>query len=130
MKLEKYALIAEIISATAVTISLVFVGLQIRDNTISNEAATFQATVGHDIAILTSAGSSPDTARIFYAYRDNPDNLDGNEFLQGQALFTALARHVENLYLQHEAGMLSDAGWVARQPFVQTLVLSPGYENS
>ena len=128
MKLKTFALFAEIVSAIAVTVSLLFVGVQIQENTTASEAATFQASVTHDIDILTSAASSPDTARVFYAFRDHPDTLSGGELLQGQAMITALVRHVENLFLQHQAGMLSDEGWLARETFVRNLILSPGFQ--
>jgi hypothetical protein len=65
---------------------------------------------------------------VFYAFRDHPDTLTEKEMLQGQALLTALVRHTENLFLQHQAGMLSDAGWLAREPFVRNLIRSPGFE--
>ena len=39
MNLRKVAFVAEIVSAVAVTVSLVFVGVQIRGNTAASEAA-------------------------------------------------------------------------------------------
>ncbi len=45
--LEEYALIAEILSAIAIIISLVFVGIQIRRNTKATQVLTF-----HEIAVL------------------------------------------------------------------------------
>jgi hypothetical protein len=52
--LEEYALIAEIISAIAVIISLIFVGLQIRSNTKATQASTFHKIDALDINILLS----------------------------------------------------------------------------
>ena len=124
--LSKMHQAAELVAAIAVVISLIFVGLQIRDNTVASEAATYQASVAYDVEILLNAGVSPETARVFYTSRDDPDSLDEDELLQGQTLLTATLRHMENLYVQHEAGMLSDEAWATREPLVRNFVLSPG----
>ncbi len=112
--LSKMHQAGELVAAIAVVISLIFVGLQIRDNTIASEAATYQASVAYDVEILLNAGVSPETARVFYTSRDDPDSLNEDELLQGQTLLTATLRHMENLYVQYEAGMLSDEAWANR----------------
>ncbi|MGI9257889.1 MAG: hypothetical protein ACR2QQ_03550, partial [Gammaproteobacteria bacterium] len=47
----------------------------------------------------------------------------------GQALASAVIRHLENLYLQNQAGMLSEDGWNSREPFMRGFVQTPGFEN-
>jgi len=129
MKLENVSVVAEIVSAFAVVVSLIFVGLQIRDNTIASQAATLQASVGHDLELLLNVGRTPATARVFFTFRDSPNALDGDELLQGQALFTAAFRAIENLYYQHATGMLSDEVWAAREGLVRSLALSPAADE-
>jgi hypothetical protein len=119
--------VGELIAAIAVVISLIFVGVQIRENTIANKAATYQESVAYDMDILLNVGSTPDTARVFYTFRDDPDSLDEADYLQGRTLFTATLRHFENLYLQHESGMLSDEAWATREALIRNVVLSPGF---
>ena len=126
--LSDWGVIAEIVSAVAVTLSLIFVGLQIRDNTVATRAATYQDTVAYDIGNLRAFGESPETATVFYTLRDDPNSLEGGEFLQGRTLFTASIRHMENLYLQHEVGMLSDEAWATHEPLIRTWIQSPGFE--
>jgi len=128
--LSDWGVIAEIISAVAVTLSLVFVGLQIRDNTIASQAATYQASVAYDIELLTSISASPETAQIYDSFRrDASDGLDAGESLQALFLFTAVFRHLENIYLQYKLGMLSDESWKTREALLAGLVKSPGYEK-
>jgi hypothetical protein len=127
--LNKMHQVGELIAAFAVVISLIFVGLQIKGNTIATEAATYQDTVAYDIEILLNMASTPEMARVFFTFRDDPESLSEDEFLQGQTLLNATVRHLENLYLQHEAGMLSDAAWATREPLIRTYVLSPGFER-
>ncbi len=126
--LSKVHQIGELTAAIAVVISLIFVGLEIRDNTVATRAATYQDTVAYDIGNLQTFGASPETATVFYTFVDDPNSLEGGEFLQGRTLFTASIRHMENLYFQHEIGMLSDEAWATREPLVRRFVLSPGFE--
>ena len=115
------------LAAVAVVISLVFVGLEIRENTVASQAVTYQEAIAFDFNFLTNLGSDPNIARVFYTFRDNPDALTGDELLQGQALISAVIRHLENLYLQNQAGMLSDDGWQSREPFIRGFVQTPGF---
>jgi hypothetical protein len=125
--LDRVHQVGELVAAIAVVISLVFVGIQIRDNTIASEAATFQDTIAYDMDVLLTVGSSPDVSRVYFAFINDPDSLDGDEFLQGRTLLTASIRNFENLYVQHEAGMLSDEAWATREPLIRNLILSPGF---
>ena len=126
--LTKMHQVGELIAAIAVVISLIFVGVQIRENTIASKAATYQDSVAYDMEILLSVGSSPDTSRIFFTFRDDPSALDGDEWIQGRTLLTAALRHFENLYLQHDAGMLSDEAWATREALIRNVALSPGFD--
>ena len=125
--LQEYALIAEIISAFAVIISLVFVGLQIRGNTKATQASTFHEIAALDIQILLSLGATSDSARIIHTFRGNPESLSDAEHNHGFYLFGAEIRHVENLFLQNENKMLSKKNWESRKALVEGMVLSPGF---
>jgi hypothetical protein len=50
--LQGYALLADIISAIAIIISLIFVGLQIKENTKATQASTFHEIAALDIELL------------------------------------------------------------------------------
>ncbi len=125
--LSKTHQVGELIAAIAVVISLIFVGVQIRDNTIASKAATYQDTIAYDMELLLHVGSSPDRARVFFTFVNDPDSLDEDEFLQGRTMLTASVRNFENLYVQHEAGMLSDEAWATREALVRNIILSPGF---
>ncbi|MRH99647.1 hypothetical protein GH721_03785 [Kriegella sp. EG-1] len=125
--LEEYALIAEIISAIAVVISLVFVGLQIKANTKATQASTFHEIAALDINILLSLGATKETSRIISTFRANPDALSEDEHNHGFHLFAAEIRHVENLFLQNENKMLSKKNWESRKSLVNGMILSPGF---
>ena len=129
MKLEKWGVIAEMVGAAAIVVSLVFVGMEIRSNTQAAQAATFQASVGYDVELLLGQGRDADTARAYSAWLNDPDSLSGGERDQAALLSIASMRHIENLYLQHQAGMLSDEAWSAREKFVSFAVSRPGHRR-
>ena len=58
--LRRYALIAEIVSAVAVVVSLVFVALQIKDNTDAVRAATYDDILSDHIQWRMTIASSPE----------------------------------------------------------------------
>jgi len=119
--------IGELVAAVAVVISLVFVGIQIRENTIASEAATYQETIAYDMDLLLTVGSNPDVTRVFFAFMDDPGSLNKDEFLQGRTLLAASVRNFENLYVQHETGMLSDEAWATREALIRNVILKPGF---
>ena len=125
--LEEYALIAEIISAIAIIISLIFVGIQIKANTKATQASTFHDIAALDINILLNFGNSKELARIITTFRDNPELLTDEEQNHGFYLFGAEVRHVENLFLQNENKMLSAKNWKSRKALVDGVVLSAGF---
>jgi hypothetical protein len=116
---------ADIVGAIAVTVSLIFVGLQIRSNTISTQASTYQDAVGHEISILLAISSTRESAANQNVYLSDPGALSGQDFEQARWTFLATMRLWENLYHQWCAGTLSEGAWGAREPLVQQLILSP-----
>jgi len=125
--LEEYALIAEIISAIAIIISLVFVGFQIKANTKATQASTFHEIAALDINLLLNFGSSQELSRIITTFRDDPESLSEEEQNHGFYLFGAEVRHVENLFLQNENKMLSAKNWKSRKSLVDGIILSAGF---
>ena len=61
MKLEKWALIAEIIGGIAIVLSLVFVGIEIRRNTNAAYAATYDQILADHIDINLAEANSLST---------------------------------------------------------------------
>ncbi len=128
-RLSEWAATSEIIGAAAIVVSLVFVGLEIRSNTRATQAAMLQQTVGFDIEILLGQGRDPESARVFSGFMTAPDTLSEDDYLQGRLLASASLRHIENLFLQYQSGMLSDDGWAAREGMVRRAFDFPGFSE-
>lgn len=126
-ELQEYALIADIISAIAIVISLIFVGFQIKENTKATQASAFHDIAALDIELLLSMADSQESAKVSTLFRENPDALSEDELNYGFYMFAAEVRHIENLFLQKESKMITERSWKSRKALVEGLILSPGF---
>jgi len=105
IKLSEWASIAEVLSALAIVVSLVFVGLQISDGNRATRAATSQAasdqTMFLQSEILRYAGT-------WQKVLDGAPLADGEEMRRGIVLFDMVMTENENREQQFESGYLSD----------------------
>ena len=128
--LSNWASIAEIVSAVAIVASLIFVGLQIRENTRATQAAMLQESVGYDIELLNQVASDPQLANDFTAFMYRGfEAVDEANRSRIDYQFGGMVRHWENLFLQYRAGYLSEEAWTARKRIIDGVVCSPGFSS-
>lgn len=125
MQLSDWAALAEILSAAALIVSLIFVGAQIRENTKATHAATLQDHMGYEMDFVTRVGADPRLARLWEVTLNDFEALEGDERIQGTYLFLGAMRLWEGYYMQWRAGTLSDDGWKAREPLVRSFARLP-----
>ena len=123
--LSQWVSIAEIAAAASIVISLIFVGLQIREGTKATQAATQQQGLGYELEILFRQTELSDEEVILLG--EMTQGLDFTDVprpeLNARSIYIAALRLWEDLYLQHQAGTLSDAAWESRKPMMH------GYAN-
>ena len=125
MKLEKWALCAEIVSAIAIVLSLIFVGMQVRlgtEQTAANsralEATVRESMLNADLSILQ--------ASIPYRNMQQFNPPANEEEANQQSMFAyMLQRTRENYWKQHANGMLDEESYLSyRETFLQFLINS------
>ena len=79
MRLEKYALIAEIVGAVAIVLSLVFVGLEIRENTRATILTSDRALDEQNLALNLAITNSSDFAELLVRAEMDRHGLDDQE---------------------------------------------------
>ena len=102
-KLQDFALIAEIISAIAIVLSLVFVGLQVSANSQIARSQVRESMLATDIAILQN-------------YIDHPEVFEGvalggdlqSREQQRNAWLAIMVRSRENYWVQYQNGILDE----------------------
>jgi hypothetical protein len=131
--LADWASIAEILGAAAIVVSLAFVGLEIRANTRATQAATLQQSLGYEISILIGVVSHDlptftEYSRLSFGLPSGDPASDDLAVVRANNYYFSALRLFEDLYLQREAGTLSDDAWDSRQGIIRGFANGPGIE--
>jgi hypothetical protein len=89
----------ELAGAGAVLVGLIFVGLELRQNTAAVEASTLQNLTDASTEFVTNIGSDPNLTRIWITSSSDREKLT-------------------ETYLQWQRGTLSDEDWVLYEGFI------------
>jgi hypothetical protein len=130
MKLSEWANVAEIASALAVVVSLVYVGVEVGQNTAAVKASTHQAMIDYgreQSEILVTNASLADF--VEQGERD-PGSLTPHERRQFYEFTTWRMAMWELSFLNHEAGLVDGEMWRAWDAYYRFLVSGkPGYRE-
>jgi hypothetical protein len=123
-KLEEYALLSQIISAVAIVLSLLFVGVQIQQSSETTQAQIRQAMLQAELDIVFYAGNNQ------LMTTDEPSVELGNAE-QAQSYMVAMFRTRELYWWQHEQGQIDDTTYQGYlKPFMNNLVKSQVWRDS
>jgi hypothetical protein len=108
MKLEKWALIAEIVGAFAIVISLVFVGVQLQANTSATRSATASAASAATSTWYTAMGTSAQASALFFNFMNDPESLTPEERLQAVFSVHGVLVNFQTSFILANEGTLDD----------------------
>jgi len=106
MSIQELGSIGELVAAIATVLTLVYLAIQVRQNTRALKASTFQgisSELGQNVQPLLQ---TPDMAMIYAKGINAPDTLTANERLKNQALHLAMFRRLESVFVQTELGSI------------------------
>ena len=112
MKSDSWKLLVEAGGAVAVLLGLVFVGLELRQNTEAVEAATFQALTDASSDYILTIASDPELNRVVTTGYDDPSSLSELEYSRFFMVTRSYWVRMQNVYSQWQRGTLSDDDWV------------------
>jgi hypothetical protein len=104
--LSEYAQIAEIISAIAIVLSLIFVGFQLNNNAKATRSATATATIDSMSSWYAGTGQSDQASVNFINAIENPDGQTREQWFQFVMNFHAFMLTVQNSYYLVDEGTL------------------------
>ena len=110
-KLRRYALVAEIVSATAVVITLVFVAFQVKDNTAAVRASTYDGILSDHIDWRMTVASSPELLTAFVKDFNSDTNMSDVERQGQQFARQAVWQIYERAYFARKYETLGDSEW-------------------
>jgi len=111
MNIMELGALGEFVGALAVIITLIYLGLQVRQNTISSRAGTFANATDAWTDYLQA--QSINDLDLMLRLATEPTELTHAEFLRVYYLYRALFRRMENDYYQYRNGVFDQGTWEA-----------------
>jgi hypothetical protein len=108
MSLEDLGNIGELIAAIGVIASLIYLAVQIRQNTRWLRASTHHSLTSLTAELNRVIEENPDMARIMRVGTQDFAQLSPDERLRFNTNLGSRFRHHENLYYQYRSGMLDE----------------------
>ena len=129
LKLSEWAHVAEIFTSVVVIISLVYVGLEVNQNTqsLQNESylSVMEVIIEGDNILATDA----ELNRIAMAANKAPSSVSAEEWSRYEHLMYPRFGIWEYLYLAKQQSAISDAQWLAFEPYFHNNFCHAGWKH-
>ena len=126
MNWEAAGAIGEIIGALAVFLTLIYLALQIRQNTKAVQAAAVDASISKVTSVRQSMYESAEIAGIYIAGIANPDDLDELSRTRFRLLMHNVLLSISNIHSQTNFAGLSSSMWESQLVLLRRIITSPG----
>ena len=117
----------ELAGAITVFLGLIFVGLELRQNTAAVEASTLQSLTEGSVDYVTLLAADADLNHIWQKASTNPDKLTEEEASRLHFLIRGQWLRFQNAFLHWQRGTLSDEDWMLYEGYI-CRVNTPGSE--
>ena len=126
MTLNDLANIGQVIGAIAVVISLIYVALQIRQNTNAVRSATAQTVHEHFANWYHLIAADAELSRIAASGLRDYASLSEQERVRFIAAFMSFLSYSQNAFLKWRQGLLAPALWTGWEQVILNLLGAPG----
>ena len=125
--LQDLGSLGEFVGALGVVISLVYLARQMRQNTISVRAASFNSMTENSLRLLEPSFRDGDFADFLHRAQRDPSSLSPIEVVRWDAYMTAVYRHFGNLVYQYRVGALDRQMWQSYRDTLKTHLSTPSW---
>ncbi len=129
MTLQDIGAIGEAIGGIAVIFTLLYLSMQIRQNTKAIRSNSFHGVTDSFNAINSLIAHDESLARIIRVGMKNLEDLNEDERVRFSFMFVAPFRIFETLYFQREAGTVDSRLWEAEKRSMGFLLSGPGSQE-
>jgi hypothetical protein len=126
MNLNDLANLGQIIGAVAVVVSLIYVALQIRQNTNAVRSAAAQVVHEHFASWYHLLASDESLSQVAIDGLKDYGSLSGKDKARFVAAFMAFLSYSQNAFLKWREKMLEPQLWMGWELLIMNLVSSPG----
>ncbi len=126
MTLQDLGNLGEFLGSIGVIGSLVYLAIQIRQNTRSVRAAALQEAVRDAAQATDQLGRDPELTRIWFAGQRDFEALTGEERQRFAVYSTSVFRRYENIIYQAHHGALDPESWEGIRKQLRYALSQPG----
>ena len=128
--LKTIALITEIIGGIALFVSLIFVGVQFKENTTATKSATANAANAITVSWYTKTGNSEQSSQLLWDYIKDPKNITtAGEKFQATLLLHGLILSFQNNYYLANEGTLDQNVQKSLTASISSIKNQPGWQE-
>ena len=124
--IEALGNLGDFIGGMGVIITVIYLAIQVKRNTESNQATAYQAVVASLSDWSMSLGLNENMTRIVAVGAADRNALNDGEKDQFNMVFTSLIRHFENVHFQHVSGAITKDQWEGWESRIRGTFASPG----
>jgi hypothetical protein len=126
MTLTDLANIGDAIGGIAVVITLIYLAIQIRQNTRMMRASAHHAANHLAVEINLALGTDPRVSEVLLLGSKDPSELDPNQSLMFHLMMRSIFSGAEDFYIQTREGLLNPDMWKSRKHSMRQYLLRPG----
>jgi hypothetical protein len=127
--LEMFGDLGDFLGGIGVLVSLVYLAIQVRQNTVAARADSYQAVVGDVSDWSRELSLNPEICRILIAGSADFDGLEPIERLQFSLAMSAFFRNMENVHSKFLAGVIDESVWEGWANRTRAFLAAPGMRS-
>jgi hypothetical protein len=124
--LEDLGNIGEFLGAIGVIASLVYLAIQIRQNTRSIRSATYQSSTRDIVQLSDQMSQDPELTRIWFEGLRGFDSMSQDDRRRFAAYMMGAYRRYESMLYQTQQGLLEQEWWEGVGNNLEDMTLQPG----
>ena len=126
MNWDAIGAVGEIVGALVVFLTLVYLAMQIRQNTKAIQASANYASVSEVNQVRTSMYENADLTQIYVRGLAQPDDLDEESRIRFRLLLHNIFLSISNIQTQTRFTGLSQSTWESQLIILNRILASPG----
>jgi hypothetical protein len=126
---DAIAAIGELVGASAVFVSIIYLALQVLQNSTDVRSSGAQNAAHSAIQILESLGTNSETRDVFQRALDPYSELDRDEQAVAKTFFLEIIAYYETCYYQYLDGVVHQEIWEGRRRMMLDYFESPGFSS-
>ena len=129
LQVSEWGSIAEVVSAIAVVISLIYVGLEVHRNTVTQVQASTQALITDINRTYEIIAEDSELSCIYMRARVDFSDLSAHEQLRFSAFMMMATRSLEDLHAQWMEGLVDARIWAGFDRQMSESSQAPGFSQ-